>query len=287
MLIKKLKEQNNFSKVEKMIADYILNNPQTIISMSIRDLAKKTYSSPATILRLCKKVDVSGYQEFRTIFNSEISSEIFNPDISEDMPFKFNDTLENIANNIASINIRGIQDTLKSFDYNNIQSIINELKNKEIIDIYGDGSSLLSANEFRLKMLRLGIKVQLEENFSNQCYQAVNSNSKHIAIIISHSGESLNSSKILKILKKSNITSIAITADLNSTIAKGSDYIIKNGSYEDLYLNKKLEMYSSHTSVHFILDCLYSFLYLSNYDEYLKKSIEKELLIHLYSTDKN
>lgn len=287
MIIQKLKEQNDFSDVEKKIAEYILKNPNKILSMSIRDLAQRTYSSTSTILRFCRKLGINGYQDFRILFNSEISSEIFNLNINEDEPFKYDDSIESVAYNIATVNIRGIQDTLKGFDFSNIKAIVQMFNKSKIIDIYGDGSSLLSASEFRLKMLRLGIRVQIEENFSNQCYQAVNSDSQHIAIFISHSGESLNSSKIINILKKRLIPCIAITSNINSTIANQSDYIIQNGSYENVYLDKKLEMYSSHISVHFILDCLYSFFYINNYDKYLKDSKEKETIIRMYSTDKN
>lgn len=287
MLIHKLKKQEDFSSSEKEVANYILEHPKEIINMSIREIAKKTYSSPTTILRLCRKVGMKGFQEFRIAFNTEMSSEIFNSEVNEDIPFYDEDSLNSIANNIATINIRGIQDTLSNFDFDIMNEIIKLFKKGAYIDIYGDGSSLLSASEFRLKMLRLGINVHIEENFSNQCYQAVNSNIHHVAILISHSGESLNVTKILKILKKQNTKCISITSDKNSTIAKQADFVIQNGSYENLYLTKKLEMYSSHTAVHFILDCLYSFYYINNYAENLKKSKEKETLIRMYSTDKN
>lgn len=287
MLIHKLKKQEDFSSSEKEVANYILEHPKEIINMSIREIAKETYSSPTTILRLCRKVGMNGFQEFRIAFNTEMSSEIFNSEVNEDIPFYDEDSLNSIANNIATINIRGIQDTLSNFDFYLMNEIIKLFKKGAYIDIYGDGSSLLSASEFRLKMLRLGINVHIEENFSNQCYQAVNSNIHHVAILISHSGESLNVTKILKILKKQNTKCIAITSDKNSTIAKQADFVIQNGSYENLYLTKKLEMYSSHTAVHFILDCLYSFYYINNYAENLKKSKEKETLIRMYSTDKN
>lgn len=287
MVIHKLKEQKKFSATEKKIADFILKHPKQIINMSIREIAKKTYSSPTSILRLCRKVDMTGFQEFRIAFNTEMSSEIFNAEVNEDMPFYDEDSLNSIANNIATINIRGIQDTLATLDFDIMNEVIKLFEEGVNIDVYGDGSSLLSASEFRLKMLRLGLNVHIEENFSNQCYQAVNSDAHHIAILISHSGESLNVTKILKILQRKHIKSIAITSDKNSTIAKQASFVIQNGSYENLYLTKKLEMYSSHTAVHFILDCLYSFFYINNYADNLRKSKKKETLIRMYSTDKN
>ncbi len=287
MIIQKLREQKNFSSVEKEIANYVLEHSDQIINMSIRDLARQTYSSPSTILRLCKKINVNGYQDFRIAFNSEIHSEIYSKQVNEDIPFGDSDSFQNIASNIATINMRGIQDTLNALNINEMQEIVQKFKEASTIDIYGDGSSLLSASEFRLKMLRLGVNVHIEENFSNQCYQAVNATHDHVVIIISHSGESLNCTKILKILKRKSIFCVAITSNPESSIAKQCDYVIQNGSYENQYLNSKLEMYSSHISVHYILDCLYSFYYMLDYQKNLEQARKKESIIRMYSTDKN
>lgn len=71
MLIHKLKKQEDFSSSEKEVANYILEHPKEIINMSIREIAKKTYSSPTTILRLCRKVGMKGFQEFRIAFKQK------------------------------------------------------------------------------------------------------------------------------------------------------------------------------------------------------------------------
>lgn len=74
MIIYKLKEQKGFSSVEREIANYILSHSNQIINTSIRDIARETFYSPSTIIRLCKKIGMSGYLEFRISFNSEINS---------------------------------------------------------------------------------------------------------------------------------------------------------------------------------------------------------------------
>ena len=61
MIIEKLMRQADFTDVEKSIADYLLQNGYEVKNMSISDLAKRTYSSPATITRFCRKLDLDGY----------------------------------------------------------------------------------------------------------------------------------------------------------------------------------------------------------------------------------
>lgn len=279
MLLDKLKEKENFSEIEQAIIDYILKNKQKISTMSIRELAKATYTSPATIVRLCQKVDMEGYLQFRIELNSEIREAIkFSHDISENLPFQKEDTLDSIAHNLANISIRGIQESLAMFDYPQLEKIISALQSCKYIDIYGEGSSLLCACEFKSKMNRLGKPVFMEESFSAQKYQAANSEIDHIAILISHSGERDSIIKIAKILKQKKIITIAITSKKENAIQTLAKYHLYTGSNENQELLGKLETFSSHIATAYVLNCLYSFLYTKNYNQNLKRTQRNEKL---------
>ncbi|WP_300080036.1 hypothetical protein [uncultured Thomasclavelia sp.] len=71
-LLKKLELANHFSSSEKSIASYILNNTEEILNLSTIELAKKTYTSPATIVRLCQKLDFKGYNDFKIALSANL-----------------------------------------------------------------------------------------------------------------------------------------------------------------------------------------------------------------------
>ena len=54
-------------------ANYILSHKRELADLSIRDLAQRTYSSPAGIFRLCQKLGLKGYNEFKLRFISEVN----------------------------------------------------------------------------------------------------------------------------------------------------------------------------------------------------------------------
>ena len=62
-LLKTLHEQEKFSEVEQSVIKFMLDNPKDIVNMSIRELANKTYTSTATIFRICRKCGFNGYTE--------------------------------------------------------------------------------------------------------------------------------------------------------------------------------------------------------------------------------
>lgn len=62
----------DFSHSEKQIARYILDNGEDVLSMSVKELANKTYTSPATIVRLCRKIGLEGYNDFKIKYSAEL-----------------------------------------------------------------------------------------------------------------------------------------------------------------------------------------------------------------------
>lgn len=55
----------DFTHAEVEIAHYILNHGEDVLNLSIKELAKRTYTSPATIVRLCRKLGLEGYNDFK------------------------------------------------------------------------------------------------------------------------------------------------------------------------------------------------------------------------------
>lgn len=81
---------NDMGNAEKRIADWIMNNPGKIISLSIIDLAEKCRCSVATIVRFSKRLGLSRYQELKISLASEgggttVNTHITNADSAYEM----------------------------------------------------------------------------------------------------------------------------------------------------------------------------------------------------------
>ena len=62
----------DFTHAEVEIAHYILNHGEDVLNLSIKELAKRTYTSPATIVRLCRKLGLEGYNDFKIKYSAEL-----------------------------------------------------------------------------------------------------------------------------------------------------------------------------------------------------------------------
>lgn len=65
MLIEKLEQGENFTNNEREVARYILENPDKVPGMSSEELARASFTSKATVVRLSQKLGLTGYQELR------------------------------------------------------------------------------------------------------------------------------------------------------------------------------------------------------------------------------
>ncbi len=56
---------NSLTGSERVVVDFINENSEKLINMSIVDMANDTYTSPATVSRAIKKCGLDGFAELR------------------------------------------------------------------------------------------------------------------------------------------------------------------------------------------------------------------------------
>ena len=102
-IIQKL-EAIHLSSSQKEVAQYILDKKLEIEKLTIQELAHQTYTSPATIIRLAKKLGYEGYEAFKKDFLEEQKYLLthFNH-IDPNFPFTKNDTIQTIASKMTTL----------------------------------------------------------------------------------------------------------------------------------------------------------------------------------------
>ena len=53
----KLRDYRNLSAAENQVREYILKYPKKVLEYTVYELAKESFTSPATVVRLCIPVD--------------------------------------------------------------------------------------------------------------------------------------------------------------------------------------------------------------------------------------
>lgn len=286
LIIENLRIKDDMSNSEKCIADFILEIGIKIDKYSTRNLAESTYTSPATVIRFCKKLGFSGFDEFKESFIKEIN--YLNQQsgkIDVNFPFSKDDTLMKAANNISHLYMDTIQDTMSLVDYDSLQKAITIIKYSDCISIFSAGTLLNQAESFKEKMMKIGKRVSISNNLNYQLYEVECLTSRDIAIIISYSGETEKIIEIARECKKRSIQIIAITSFGENTLSQYASCKLVLSTKESLFQN--LGDFSTHISLNLILDILYSSYFLLNYDENYNKKLEKTKKLEYKRYSKN
>lgn len=272
-IMTQLEFELDFSQSEKQIARYILNNGEDVLSMSVKELSKKTYTSPATIVRLCKKIGLEGYNDFKIKYSGELQYDKRNKKrIDVNFPFLPEDNEETIAKNLASMIHEVINDTHQLIDFSSLKTIIEILYNAEEIDIYGSGNSILAGLSFQHKMVRIGKNVNVRTIPGEQIFLASISNERKAAILISYSGETGELIRFAKVLKSKKTPIIALTSLGDNQLSNIADYRLNLDSREKIF--SKMAPFSSQISMEYVLNLLFCCIYKKDYEKNTKMKID-------------
>lgn len=245
----------NFSKNEKVIADYILHNSTKINNMKITELAKKTATSSATITRFVKKIGCSGYSDMKVNIGQHLITNVTKND-------------DNILSEVFTFYQTVIKNTQHMIDQNLIKQFVKLLKKQEHIIVIGSSSSGESAETFGLRLMRMGFDAQSFNDSNWMKMRASIASSQDLFLAISNSGTTKCIVDTLSLAKKNKAKIVSITSYLDNPVAELSDLIFH--VYNPRFANDEKFIDSQFSNL-YLIDVLTSYL---QEESDLKESIQ-------------
>ena len=267
--LNELKQMNKLTLTEQVIVDYILTHPEELEKISSRQLAELTYTSPATVVRICQKLGFSGYSEFKIKYLQEVNQTPRMDQINRTNPITSEDSLHRIVNKVAALEITAIEQTKKGIDLDQLNRVSELLNQATCIDFYAFDNNLHLAKNACSHFLYAGKQAVIHDSSNAQFMQAFASVEGHVAIIISRTGENPMLYRIANVLRERKIPLLVLTESRHSSLAKIST--------EHLYL------YNVHrftdmgtilfqTSVQYLFDLLFAILFSRNFENSVKQN---------------
>lgn len=273
MLLREKMETGHFSSSEKAIVDYILKEGTNIQNMTVKEIAKATYTVPSTLIRVSKKLNYNGWNDLKEDFTREceyLESHFLN--IDANLPFKNNDTIMSIAGKIATLKKESIEDTLSLITHDDLQKAIQIIRKASCIHLFAVSNNLLITQEFKHNMSRIRKDVRIHGLQNEIIFDATLANPDSCALIVSYSGETYVLDNIIKALKNKNIPVIVITSIGDNTLSRKAACVLRICTREKLY--SKIATFSTDSAITYLLDVLYSCIFALDYDRNLNLKIE-------------
>lgn len=271
MIFEQLTEMKGFTNQEQAVARYILEHTEAILPMSAEELAKAAFTSKATVIRLCKKLGLAGYQELKFQVVSESVQNIRINQLLQNEPINEKSTYQDILNVIPALYDKAISDTRMCMDKNVVNRIFSRMMRAERIDFYGNGITYTLAQSAAFKFSTLGMECHARESV-NAHYLTERQNQKQMAFVLSFTGANRSMIDVARYLKNTTkIFIVGIVGRHNADIRAYCDEIIEIPSRDSLL---SLKVMTSYTAVTYVLDVLFGMCLSKNYENHVEAALK-------------
>lgn len=226
-ILKKIKrDYATFSKSQRLIADFVLNNFAEASVMTAGKLAETVKVSESTVVRFATELGFLGYPEFIAELTEYVRSESSLIKRAESIStiIKDSDVFKTVMNSDAD----NIKLTMQNINKEQFDGAADAILNAEKIYIVGVRSSacLASFAGFYLSMLFDNVHLLQANSVSDIFEQVLRADEKTVVLGISFPRYSKRTVKAMNIAKGKGAKLIALTDSPKSPIAKDADYVI-------------------------------------------------------------
>ncbi|MBE4703776.1 MurR/RpiR family transcriptional regulator [Spiroplasma platyhelix] len=252
------------------IAKYIIDHITEIPKITITDLAKVTFSSPSTINRFTKSLDLSGYKELVHIIK------YFNYTLVDSDKLAKQDSESNILYQRYHDVLNSIQDTFNLFvaQEDLATQVVSKLRNAKRINIFAVGGTYNLARDFQEKLLRMGFNAVSSNNFHDGYFLVKQTNKDTVNMFISYSGETKDLIKLASICKENNSQVVTISKKSNNTLGRLADFKLEISSNDPIV---RIVSLTNRLALIFCLDMILYKLLFTDFEHY-KDLLQKTAL---------
>lgn len=253
-LFKKLNDKTKFSATEQVIVDYVLENFREVANLSTRELAKRTFTSSAAIVRFSQKLGFEGYSDFKIKFLSEVVQYLNEP---HDKFITDKDSLEMIIEKVVGIEIDALKDTHDNINSRQFLRALNYLSSAEHVDFYAMHANVNLAKIAAESFIMANKFSTVHSSMTMQYLQAYHVPPSHISIIISRTGENRMLLDIAKTLHKQKSPIFCITSQPKSTLANLAQVVFAVASSDTM---EELGPRVFLTGAKYVIDVLFALM---------------------------
>lgn len=267
MIIEKLKDKSGFTESENCIADYILENKQKVQQLTATELAKETLTSKSSIVRFCKKLGVTGFQDLKKHIYAEIVLEVKEAKNHKIVMIDNQSTYSDYLQSLDFIYGFVVDKMHGLLNHNVIKRVMNRLNKMERIDFYSSGLGHSIGEATAHKYSALGIESMAYSSINEAFWVTNKNNQKTAAFVISLSGKNPSVIHIAKTLKRYGIYVIGVAGNSTKEMKEYCDEVIP-------MIEGKIPTGMEHMaivlSINYILDLIFMSLYAKRYDKQIE-----------------
>lgn len=246
-----------FTPGERIIADYILANPDKLKQCSSQELASILNISQSSIVKFAQRLGFKGFTNLKMALIEEWGQQSKQNAESEQHlhnDINVHDTPSVIAEKLFRAKQQALRMTTDSVNLAQLESVVAEIKAARRVQIMGMGGSSLVAKDLAYKLMKIGYPVMNEMDSHVQMTVAQSLGEGDVQIVISYSGALKEIVIAAQAAQEKGAKIIAITSLQDSPLRKLADFVLDTIADEARWRSSSI---SARTAQNTITDLLF------------------------------
>ena len=209
-------------KVPKKIADYILEDTNRLLDISVQQMAQDLGIAESSIVRFCKIIGFTGFSEMKMMlakYSSQQPPTVFDGAGETD-------TVESVTRNAFARNIDTLQKAVELLDFRSIEAASELLRRADRIIVCGIGTSASIAESFAVHLMRLGLPAEASTDSELMQISARHARPGTVLIAVSKSGRSIPIINAFRLARRGGVKTVCMTGYENTPLGKLCDVCI-------------------------------------------------------------
>jgi DNA-binding MurR/RpiR family transcriptional regulator len=204
---------------ERRIAEFILENPHSVINSTVNELGLLANASGAAVIRLCKSLGINGFQDLKVRITGDLVKPVEHGyrDIEPDESFY------SIVQKTTSNSIQSLRDSEEIINYEELKQAVSALIAANNVHLFGIGASKIIAMDAQQKLIRINKVATAFTDTHLVATLIANAKKEDVVFGISFSGETPEVIKVMTLAKEHGVKTISLTKYGQSTVSALAD----------------------------------------------------------------
>ena len=270
---RRIRTTSGLTPAEQQLGQSVLALGDRPQDLTIKELARTASVSVPTVHRFCRKLGLTGFKELKVeLARASATAEAVPVDIN--FPFAAGEDAEHVASHLQALYDATLRDTRELLDPIELDHAAELLARARRINIYTQSHNLFPAQMFCERLLSVGREATCHEREERQVRQALASDSRDVAVVISYSGLNPHLRRLVPLLAAQHVPVIFVGTPAARRRNPGLTIYLAISDREDL--QDRITQFASHIAVQYVLDTLFGCMFARTYDEglaFLRKSL--------------
>lgn len=236
--------RHQLRKSERKVCEYVLSHLNDVIHMRIVDLASAADVSEPTVVRFCRAIDCTGFQDFKL----RLAQYLATKKEFETFVIADTDSVADLGVKVFDATLATLTQVRDAINPDAIEAAIEAITQAKRVEFYGFGASAAVAADAQHKFFRLQISTSAYSDPHIQTMSAMSLSTNDVVVAISQSGKTRALIEAIKLANNAGAKTIAL-APTDSPVAKASQIPIYIDAEEEVEIYTPLSSRIAHLVV--------------------------------------